>query len=203
MAHEPTDPAIAVREGMDVVEAVMAGRNREDPRPLTHLAQAVALAEVRHELRDPSARRWNVTSDDIVLLGSRAPFAGHHERGAAVRVDPKHRPGGIPIELAMQLPNALRSRRLTEPPQCTLAIDLPLDAHVGGGLELKIASLLVASEVTGERAYDVSRACVVPFDEVAVVGVHDADEVRKRGGRGWMGGRPPRVGTRRKRLGDA
>ena len=127
-----------------------------------------------------------MTSDDIVLLGSRAPFAGQHERGAAVLVDPQRRLGGIPIELAVQLPNELRSRRLTELPQCTLAIDLPLDAHVGRGLELKIASLLVASEVAGERAYDVSRACVVPFDEVAVVGVHNADEVRKRGGRRWM-----------------
>ena len=57
---------------------------------------------------------------------------------------------------------------------------------MGRGLELKIPSLLVAREVTGERAYDVSRACVVPFDEVAVVGVHDADEVRERGGRHWM-----------------
>ena len=186
MAHEPTDPAVAIREGMDVVEAVMAGRNREDPRPLTHLAQAVALAKVRHELRNPSARRWNVTSDDIVLFWSRAPFTGHHEKGAAVCVDPQHRLGGIPIELAVQLPKELRSRRLTELPQCTPAIDLPLDAHVGRGLELKISSLLVAREVTGERAYDVSRACVVPFDEVAVVGVHDADETRKRGGRRWM-----------------
>src|SRR2546429_1758286 len=61
-----------------------------------------------------------------------------------------------------------------------------LDTPVGRGLELKIASLLVAREVTGERAHDVSWACVVPFDEVAVVGVHDADEVRKTGGRRWM-----------------
>ena len=101
MAHEPTDPAVAIREGMDVVEAVMAGGNREDPRPLTHLAQAVALAKARHKLRDPSARRWSVTSDDIVLFWSRAPFAGHHEKGAAVSVDPQHRLGGIPVKLAV------------------------------------------------------------------------------------------------------
>ena len=53
---------------------------------------------------------------------------------------------------------------------------------MGCGLELKIPSLPVAREVTGERAHDVSRAGVVPFDEVTVVGVHDADELRKRGG---------------------
>src|SRR6516165_613670 len=116
MAHEPTDAAVAIREGMDVVEAVMAGGNREDPRTLTHLAQAVALAKACHVLRDPSARRWNVTSDDIVLFWSRAPIAGHHEKGAAVRADAQHRLGGIPIEVAVQLPNELRSRWLTELP---------------------------------------------------------------------------------------
>src|SRR5258708_5417019 len=122
MAHEPTDPAVAIREGMDAVEAVMAGGNREDPRPLTHLAQAVALAKARHELRDPNARRWNVTSDDIVLFESRAPFAGHHEKGAAVRVDPQHRLGGIPIELAGPLPNELPSPRLTQLPPVAPAL---------------------------------------------------------------------------------
>ena len=113
MAHEPTDPAVAIREGVDVVEAVMAGGNRENPRPLTHLPQAVALAKARHELRDPSTCRWNVTSDDIVLFWSRTPFTGYHEKGAAVGFDSQHRLGGIPIELTMQLPNELRCRRLT------------------------------------------------------------------------------------------
>ena len=53
-------------------------------------------------------------------------------------------------------------------------VNLGLNANVGGSFQLEIASFLVSIELTGEGALDISRTCVVPFDQIGVVGVHDA-----------------------------
>ena len=45
-----------------------------------------------------------------------------------------------------------------------------------GGFELEVLAPRVAVELTGERALDVFWARIMTFNEVAVVGVHDAHQ---------------------------
>ena len=66
------------------------------------------------------------------------------------------------------------------------AVDFRLHAHVRRRLELEVPSLLVALQLARKRALDVPRPRVVAFDEVAVVGVHDAHETGEIGGRARM-----------------
>jgi hypothetical protein len=58
-------------------------------------------------------------------------------------------------------------------------IDLRLDGDVRRCLDLKIPPSLVLVELAGESAFNLARARVVPFDEIAVVGVHNAHELRE------------------------
>ena len=51
------------------------------------------------------------------------------------------------------------------------------------GFPLEVPPCFVARKVTRERAHDVARARVMAFDQIAVIGVHDAHEVGKGGGR--------------------
>ncbi len=50
---------------------------------------------------------------------------------------------------------------------------------MGSGFELQVATGLIAIELTGQRPLDIERARVVIFDQIAVVGVHDANQVRE------------------------
>src|ERR1700736_2974344 len=45
-----------------------------------------------------------------------------------------------------------------------------------GGFELKLAPPLVLVQLSRERALYIPRASVVPLDQIAVIGVHDAHE---------------------------
>jgi hypothetical protein len=55
-------------------------------------------------------------------------------------------------------------------------LDLCLNANVRSGFDLVIAALLILIELAHKRALNVTRPCVMPFDQVAVIGVHDPNE---------------------------
>ena len=46
------------------------------------------------------------------------------------------------------------------------------------GFPLEVAPCFVPSKLTRQGTYDVAGAGVVALDEIAVIGVHDAHEVR-------------------------
>ena len=54
-------------------------------------------------------------------------------------------------------------------------VDLELDAHMSGGLHLQIATALILIELASQSAFDIAGSRIIPFDQVAILGVHDAD----------------------------
>ena len=58
-------------------------------------------------------------------------------------------------------------------------IDPFLDGDMGFGFQLKVALLRILAVVVLHRPFDVDGVRVVTFDEVAVVAVHRAHEVRE------------------------
>src|SRR5258706_6345508 len=61
-------------------------------------------------------------------------------------------------------------------------VDPLLDFDMRFSLHLEVALLDVAAAVISlERALDVDRVCIVPFDEIAVVAVHCTNEIRQGG----------------------
>jgi len=59
---------------------------------------------------------------------------------------------------------------------------------MGSGFKLKIAPPLALFELSREGAFDITRPGIMAFDEIAVVCVHDAHELRQiRGGAGMKG----------------
>jgi hypothetical protein len=119
---------------------------------------------------------------DVVLLGSRPPLTRRHTEHAIVRFDAQHRLRRIAIELSVQGQQKIGCGRLAELTSCAASVDFPLHAHVRCGFELQVSPCGIARELTLERACDIARARVVALDEIAVVGIHDPYEVRKRGG---------------------
>ena len=112
MAHQATDAAIAVREWVDVVQAVVSRCHGDDAARPAHLIEPVALGEVVHEVIDATARGWHVPSDGDIVLWSRTPFSRVHHELPTGSADVEHRVRGTAIELAMEPPNELDRRRL-------------------------------------------------------------------------------------------
>jgi len=57
------------------------------------------------------------------------------------------------------------------------AVDLGLHPNMRRSFELKIPPPFVLIEMTFERANDVVRTRLMPFDQVAVIGVHHPNEI--------------------------
>jgi hypothetical protein len=72
------------------------------------------------------------------------------------------------------------------------AIDFSLHTNMRGGFELKIPPLFIGIKLSGECTFYISRSGIVTFDEIAVVGIHDAHERRKIGGGAGMKRLPER-----------
>ena len=87
------------------------------------------------------------------------------------------------MEFPMQPLDELRGRGLWKRPCSSHSIHFCLNAYMRRCFDLPMTPAIVAIELPRERTLDVARPYVMPFDEVAVVGVHDAREVRQVGGR--------------------
>jgi hypothetical protein len=74
----------------------------------------------------------------------------------------------------MEVENEIRRSWVGQSPVRKQSVYLGLNAHVSSGFELKIATLLILVKFTGKRPFDVAWTGVVAFDQIAVVGVHDA-----------------------------
>jgi hypothetical protein len=72
-----------------------------------------------------------------------------------------------------------------------------LDANMGGGFDLKVSSPLIRVEIAREGAFDISGACDMALDQVAVVGVHHAHERSELIGGARVQGRAQCRGSRR------
>lgn len=77
----------------------------------------------------------------------------------------------------MQMPDEIHRGRLRQLVLSGLLVDLSLDAHMSGGLDLQMPALLVFVEVALKGALDIAGMGAMPLDKVAIVSVHDADEI--------------------------
>src|SRR6185436_19407576 len=132
---------------------------------------------------DARARGWLVSADGDLVLGSRPPFAWRHRELATGACDAQHRERSVAIKLAVEPLYEVGRGWLRQRSAGGQPIHLRLDPHVCRRFELQVTPLLVSFEVTGKRPFDVPRTRVVALDEIAVVGVHDAYDIREvRGG---------------------
>jgi hypothetical protein len=114
-----------------------------------------------------------------VLFRPRSPFTWRHRELTTNACDPKHRRRRASIELPVEPLNELLRRGVRQRAGSRHSIHFRLNAYVRGGLELEVAAHFVLFEIPRERPFDFAWARVMPFDEIAVVGVHDANDVRK------------------------
>lgn len=118
-----------------------------------------------------------------LVFGTGSPLPGHHDEGAADAFDAQHGFVRVAIKFLMQPPDEIHGSGLGQPVLRRHPVYLFLDPDMGCGFALEIAAARVRVELAGEGAFDVARAGVVAFDEIAVVGVHDAHEIGEVGGR--------------------
>lgn len=111
----------------------------------------------------------------------RSPLTWRHDELTVGTLDGQHGRFGIAIEFRVQPSKKTYRCRFRQLPIGSQAVDLGLQANVRGRLELQIAAVLVSIEVSDQRPFDVARARIVAFDQVAVVGVHDAHEIGEVG----------------------
>ena len=78
----------------------------------------------------------------------------------------------------MDFPDAIACDRA---PLQAATVDPFLDGDMRFRFELQIALVGILAVVVLQRALDIDRVSVVPFDQVAVVAVHRAHQIGKRG----------------------
>src|SRR5215217_494094 len=105
------------------------------------------------------------------MFRPRSPFTWRHRELSPDTRDVKHRRRSTSIELPMQPLHELGRCGLGERSGSRHSIDFRLHAHMRSCFELEIATLFVAIEFPSQRAFDITRARVVSFDEIAVIGV--------------------------------
>ena len=179
MGHQAADTTIAVRKGMDVVETMMRGCHRHDLLGRAHPAKLEAACEVVHEPSDFAARGRVMATNGHVLRRLAAEFAGHHlEAPAVARLHLPHRPWKIPVEVAVNLLDELARCGFIELALGEQVVYLLLDADVRARFDLKV-SATASVQIVNQRSLDVAGPGVVALDQVAVVAVHDRNELRQ------------------------
>lgn len=163
---------------MNVIKAVVRGGNRQDPRRLAETFEAVTFGKIVHKRADVGAG-WREMAPDcnIVLLG-RTPGAGLHSEFASFAAKHEHLVRRIAVEFAMEPKDELGRSWFRKTAFCGQTIDLGLNAHMCGSFNLKVAPILILIEFADKRPFEISRTRIMPFDQVAVVSVHDPDEAR-------------------------
>ena len=158
----------------------------------------LCLAEVRvdflealEEARHCRGADGNVLADRDVAMAQLAgndlnPFLGRRV------LDPEEVFRERFAEATMDFPwmdSAVRARPLE-----SSAVNPFLDGDVSFGFELEVALFGVVAVITLEGTFDVERVRVVPFDQIAVVTIHRADEVDE-GGKQALGQRAAKAGA--------
>jgi hypothetical protein len=186
VGYEPAHSAIAVGEGVNELEAVVRDRDGRYARGCAQRLQAKFLLEMVHERGHHGARRRHVTSHNVVVSGFMSKYSGLHPVRAAGSLDGKELDGGIVVESLVQRADEACLCRFAQLTREVALVDGLLHADVRAGFELQVASLRLRFELIGQRALDIARARVVALDQVAVVAVHHADQVREARGGQWM-----------------
>jgi hypothetical protein len=92
---------------MDVIEAVVGRRHREDAPALLEPLEAVPLLEISHEVFDAGAGRRNVPSNRNVLFGRRAPSSWLHDQFAVLPPNAKQFLRRIFVEVPVEAKNEI------------------------------------------------------------------------------------------------
>src|SRR5436309_198702 len=74
-------------------------------------------------------------------------------------------------------------------------VEPSLNFNVSLGLQLEISLLVILAEIPIDRALNVHRMSIVPFDQIAVVAVHRSNEVGQRFGQALVKACPKRGGS--------
>ncbi len=199
VAHEAADAAVPIQEGMDVVEPVMRGGHRQDALAHAERREAVSPLEMLHESFDTLARRREVPSYRYLVICRRAEFPRHHAELRSVAADEQHGFGRVFVEGAMQPADEDGRRRFGQAAGGVAPVDLALKPDVRPRLHLKVATLAGCVDLIGQRALNLARRRVMPFDQVGIVAVHDPHGFGQAGGGTRVQPRPERTGCGRQR----
>lgn len=118
-----------------------------------------------------------MSSDFNVATAQRAGYDPDSLLGRRI-VDPQEIVRQVFAKASMHLADAITRHGASFEPA---VIDPALHLDMGSRLELKIALARVLAVIVSERALDLYGMSVMPFNEIAVVAVHCAHEIRERG----------------------
>ena len=176
-----------------------------DASSWTERLDSEAFFEVVHESGDDAARWWNVSPNGNVMARVAAKRAGKHAVGTPSIRDGYQFVGRFRIELLMNPTNELSGGGLTQLTLRVSFVDCPLHCNVGTRLELKTTPGRFGLQLVEKGSLDVEWPRVVPFDEVAVIAVHQANQVREAPSACGMKStaeRRPRRSYRREQIGE-
>ena len=177
--HEPRHAPVPVRERVNPEQTVMRRRRRKDR--FRAAERAVDLLKPRHEPRHGAGADRKVPSDLHVIAAQLSRHDIH--RPPAVRVGNHQQLFRQQLaEAPMNLADRSDRRRATF---YAALVDPALHGDVRPCFKLQVALFGIAAVVVLHRTLDVDRVRVVPFDQVGVVAVHRADEVRQRPDDSW------------------
>jgi hypothetical protein len=91
----------------------------------------------------------------------------------------------VSVEFPVKPENEIGRRRLRDG-ELRPGVQFGLQAHMRRRLDLQVAAVAILVELPGKGTLDVTRPCVMSFDEVAVIAVHDAYERGQIAGRARM-----------------
>lgn len=127
-----------------------------------------------------------MSADCDIVNRNTTKLPGHKLISARLVLDSEHTFRCTIIKGSVQPENELAGRRLSELTGNELRVKLSLHLDMRSRLDLEVASRVVIVEIALQCPFDIGRSCVVPFDQVAVVAVHHADEIGETGSSLWV-----------------
>lgn len=118
-----------------------------------------------------------MTLQSIVVLRPRTPLTGFHDNLPRLILEGEHCRVGVPVELVVNPLNELRRCRRRQRSLKKHLVDFRLDSNMRCRFNLKIAPILILVQIARQSALNVSGACVVALDEIAVIRIHDAHRI--------------------------
>jgi hypothetical protein len=180
--HEPTDASIAIGKWMNEVQAMVTDRDGRNATGDSQRCQTKATFEVVHERGYRSARWWDMPSDHVVVMRVVTKAARLHEVRTARARNRQQLLRQLRIKLLVYPADESLCRWFTQRALGATRVDGLLNANVRACLELQIAPVALFFELIGERSLDIARASVVTLDQIAVVTIHHADQIRETAG---------------------
>lgn len=183
--HQAAHATVAVIKRVDEVEPMMRRGHGKRSRDLTmQPIQSEPGMEMRHERGHGLKRRRNMGTDLYVAL---PPFSWNDPHHLARMAQSQHFISSALIEGFVKPFDEQRIGRVRERTLDRSAVDLFLQADMGGMFLLERPTSWISVKVAGKSPFDVAGTGIVPLDAVGVVTVHHPHHCGQiRQGAGWQ-----------------